>query len=211
MTSSVKLFEFIQKFHQTLGIYPPQPNQKQSGQINLVNKFFIACCTQLMFTNVAFLAFEAESMFSYGLAFFVFIAMINGVVIYLTFIFQIENTLKYIENCEGFIAKSKKLYIPIIIRNLLQYKYHHVHIFCVHFVGVHSADAYKDLIGNIELFNKLFCYSLNITYALLLITAAPYTYIRYYILDMGTEAFQLFCPSWFVLCIKRNRNEWTNE
>lgn len=60
-----------------------------------------------MFTNAAFLAFEAESMFSYGLAFYVLIAMINGIVIYLSFIFQIENTLKYIGTCEEFIAKSK--------------------------------------------------------------------------------------------------------
>lgn len=33
--------------------------------------------------------------------------MINVIVIYLTFIRQSENTLKYIENCEQFIEKSK--------------------------------------------------------------------------------------------------------
>lgn len=106
MDGSVKLFQFIQKFHQTLGIYPPQLKQ-QPYQINSINKIFLVCLVQMIITTTAFLMFEAESMFSYGLAFFVLIAMINGVVIYLTFIWQFENTVKYIGNCEEFIVKSK--------------------------------------------------------------------------------------------------------
>lgn len=46
-------------------------------------------------------------MFDYGFTFYAFSCMINVIVIYLTFIRQSENTLKYIENCEQFIEKSK--------------------------------------------------------------------------------------------------------
>lgn len=70
--------------------------------------------------------------------------------------------------------------------------------FCILMAGVHSLVAYKTLIGKIELFNKFFCFTLNVSYALLLLTVAPYTYVRYYIFNMGTESFQLFCPAWFV-------------
>lgn len=51
--------------------------------------------------------FQAKSMFEYGLAFCILIAMINGIAIYSIFIWQSENTLKFIHNCEEFVETSK--------------------------------------------------------------------------------------------------------
>lgn len=107
MVGSIKLFQFIQKFHQTIGIYPSsQPNRKQHS-INLTNTIFLICSVQNMFATAAFLVFEANSMFDYGFPIFSIIGIINGVVIYLTFIWQSKNTLKFIEFSERFIEKRK--------------------------------------------------------------------------------------------------------
>lgn len=68
------------------------------------------CCAQIVFTTAASSVFESQSMFDYGFAFYVFIAMINVTIIYLTFIKQLQNTLDFIANCEEFIRKS--MYCP---------------------------------------------------------------------------------------------------
>lgn len=62
---------------------------------------------QFLLTSIAFLAFEATSMFDYGFGFFTLITMANATVIYILFIGQLENTFDFIENCEKFIGKSK--------------------------------------------------------------------------------------------------------
>lgn len=107
MAGSIKLFQFFQKFQQTMGICPSQPNQ---------NEYFITarkmcvffCNTQITLTMIAFLVFETVSMFEFGFTFFLTNGMINSIVVYIISAWQVENTLKFIESCEGFIAKSKR-------------------------------------------------------------------------------------------------------
>lgn len=52
-----------------------------------------------------FLVFEADTMFEFG--FFISLTLIHCIVIYVLFIWQLDNTLKFVESCEGFIEKSK--------------------------------------------------------------------------------------------------------
>lgn len=104
MAGSFKLFQFVQQWHQAIGIYPSQSNQWPS-QINSTNVIFLFCCAQFAFTTIVFLFVEATSMFEYGLAFFGLIGIINGIVIYLIFIWQSQNTLDFIKNCNRFIEK----------------------------------------------------------------------------------------------------------
>lgn len=106
MAGSVKYFQFVQKFHQIIGVYPSQSNQKHCS-INWIQVIFLINSALFLFTTAAFILIEAKSMFDYGFTFYAFSCMINVIVIYLTFIRQSENTLKYIENCEQFIEKSK--------------------------------------------------------------------------------------------------------
>lgn len=70
--------------------------------------------------------------------------------------------------------------------------------FCVAFAGVHSAVAYQELTGKIELFNKFLCFAITLTLAILYMSVLPYTFFRYYILNMGEDSFELFYPPWFV-------------
>lgn len=66
------------------------------------------------------------------------------------------------------------------------------------YLGAHSTVAYDELIGKIELFNKVLCFGLFVTIALLLLTVVPYTLVRYHMFNMGEESFYLFLPVWFV-------------
>lgn len=106
MVGTIKLFQFIQKFHKIIGIYPSQAKRKQCP-INLTQTIFLICSAQIMFTSAAFSVFEAKSMIDYGFGFYMLISIINIIVIYLVFIWQSQNTLKFIETCEEFIEKSK--------------------------------------------------------------------------------------------------------
>lgn len=101
----IKVFEFFQQFHQTIGIYGSESNQKQCS-INRRNALFVFCASEFIFTSVAFLVFEAKSMFDYGFGIFALLVVLNSTIIYFLFIWKLEMTLKFVQNCEGFIEKS---------------------------------------------------------------------------------------------------------
>lgn len=89
-----------------MGIYQMQPNQKRYP-INWEKTFFLIGCIIWSYTTVAVLAFEETSMFVYGFSFYILTAIFNCLFIYFQFIWQLENTLKFIKNCEEFIGMSK--------------------------------------------------------------------------------------------------------
>lgn len=106
MAGSIKFLQFVQNFNQISGIHPYQSNQEQLST-NSTQKFFLTGFAQFIFSTVAFLVLEAESIFNYGYAFYMLIVAINGFVIYLVFIWQSGKTLEFIGSCEKFIEKSK--------------------------------------------------------------------------------------------------------
>lgn len=107
MTSSIRVFQFIRNFHQTIGIYyPSQPNQKQIS-LNLENNVFFFSFTHYTLTEVAFLVFEANSIIDYAFGFIPLCSAFVGFLIYILFMWQLENTFKFFENCEKFIEKRR--------------------------------------------------------------------------------------------------------
>lgn len=104
MTTSIKLFQFFQKFYEIIGIHSAQANFKLSKTTCLI---FLQMFTV---TTVAYLVFDAKSMLDYGFGFFSLIYSINFNVMYLIFIWEFENTTKFIARCEEFIAKSEYLH-----------------------------------------------------------------------------------------------------
>lgn len=70
--------------------------------------------------------------------------------------------------------------------------------------GVQSSLAYKELIRKIELFTTVLFSVLSVSIVIVFFTAAPYTFVRYYILNAGEDSFYLFCPSWFVFITNWN-------
>lgn len=65
-------------------------------------------------------------------------------------------------------------------------------------VGFCSAVTYGHLIGKIEQFHECPCNNMCISFAIFLISSPPYSFVRYYIFNMGNEAFQFFLPTRFV-------------
>lgn len=103
----IKLFESTQKNFQAIGIYPTSQFNHNHSRINSKIWAFLLCLTQFFISTVAYLMFEANSMFDYGMAFFTCTATVFAFISYLILFWQIENILKYIESCERFIEKSK--------------------------------------------------------------------------------------------------------
>lgn len=108
MSDSVKAFQYIQKFHQIIGIFPFDSNEKQSS-INLRKAIFLFGNVQFVLPMIAYLVLEAELMFDYGIEFYFVISTVNCIAVYVLFIWQRENTFKFIETCKRFIVKSKCL------------------------------------------------------------------------------------------------------
>lgn len=110
--------------------------------------------------------------------------------VYSIFIWQSGNTLKYIENCEGFVEKRMCYFLMLQIFWTL--KTLEIWLSLPFFsTGTHLAAAYVDLISKIELFNKCLSSKMCMTTTLLLLTVVP-TVVRYYIFDMGEDSFYLF-------------------
>lgn len=106
MANPIKLFPCVQECFRFMGIFPFQSNRKCLST-NLIRAIFLICCVQWMLTTAAFFVFAATSMFEYGFAFCMLNCIIADIVVYLIFIWQSDNALKFFEKCEGFIKQSK--------------------------------------------------------------------------------------------------------
>lgn len=106
MAGSIKSFQFFQKFQRIIGICSSQPEQKQWPLIVRRTILLMAHAVYVLPT-VAYSVLEADSFFEYGFDFFVIITIINSIVVYLIFIRESVNILKFIQSCDEFIGKSK--------------------------------------------------------------------------------------------------------
>ena len=88
-----------------MGIYSSQLIQNHSllnkKQLNFISH------AQYFVTTVAFFSFDAKILLEYAIAFFTFSITAAAMCFFSIKVWQIENILKFIENCEGFIEKSK--------------------------------------------------------------------------------------------------------
>lgn len=63
--------------------------------------------------------------------------------------------------------------------------------------GVHSTAAYNVLIDKIEVFHKALFFAIGISCSAPFVSAAPYSILRYYMFNRGSDSFYLFAPAWF--------------
>lgn len=106
MAGSIKLFQFVQDFFPMIGIYPAQQNQNKNA-FNSTNAFFFIVSIELILSTIAFLVFDAKTIFACGFGFYVLPSVTVGMVIYSLMIWKFENMLELIGNCEEFIEKSE--------------------------------------------------------------------------------------------------------
>lgn len=102
---SMKLFHLVQNCYQTMGIYePPQSNHLT---IILRKLFFILSMMLMLFSNIGYFFYDANSISEYGNSFFTSNAQINTLIAYLISAWQMPNITKLIESYEKFIERSK--------------------------------------------------------------------------------------------------------
>lgn len=106
--NSIKLFLFYQKYYPTIGIYPPESNECNRAPFNRKNWIFLFCTGQFFVSIGAFILFKVKDVLDFGPAFYIFDADVGGTIFYLIPIWQMGNTIKFIENCEKFIENRKQ-------------------------------------------------------------------------------------------------------
>lgn len=102
VSSKTKLFSFIKKIYQNINNSSSRPNP-HSSPINSNKRIFLFSIAQLLIPSIAYVLFEANSMFEYGLAIYSCITTI----VFSLFWRHMDNIYDYIENCERFIEQSE--------------------------------------------------------------------------------------------------------
>lgn len=114
MPSSIRLFQFIQKYYRFCGVYPSQPSHNHHS-FNAKKCVFIICGVQYLISSIFFLLFEAKSMLEYEMACYIALWIIFTTGTYLIPAWQMKRTLEFNEYCESFIEASK--FIIYQVRN----------------------------------------------------------------------------------------------
>ena len=99
MDSSLKLFQLVQKFYQTMGIYP-------SLTLNWKNLIFLLAMILQLIGLFAFFLFESTIISERGMVFFGITTNFYSLSDYSITLWRIPEILKLIELCEKFIEKS---------------------------------------------------------------------------------------------------------
>lgn len=103
---SFQLFQFTQKYCQAIGIHVPKSNDNRS-RFNSKNLVFVLCLAQYGMASVTSLVYNAKSMGEYGIVFLILIDIIDSAAAYFIIVWKLEDMLKFIGNCEGFVEKRK--------------------------------------------------------------------------------------------------------
>lgn len=202
MAGSIKLFQFFQKINQILGICESPSNPKQWSRKTVFLILFAPCTI----STFGFLLVEAKSVFDNAFGIFTLVLVISALLIYLLIVWQSENMLKSIEGCEKFIEKSKRSFcsyctVYTSVDFDLSVVYHHIIKWYnwSSLTGAQSTAAYKEFIDKMEFFNKIFFIFSSVSVVFLFFSAAPYTFVQYYMYDKGEDSFYLFLRAWSVL------------
>lgn len=105
--NSIKLFQFIRKYYRAIGIYKSEPSQIDRHFFNSTNWIFILSATPMLISSIAFLSYQAKTTYDFGLSIFYLSCITFSGIYYVVYIWQIENTLTFFENCETIIKQSK--------------------------------------------------------------------------------------------------------
>lgn len=191
MAGSIKLFQFNKRFCQTIGIFVPQTDYDRSIKTSK-NVIFVVCVVQFALASIAFLLYDAKSMGEFGEIFFMVICSIEAMCSYFINVWNFEDILKFIENCEAFIEKSTFEYWYHLM-NFISYVCANV---CI--AGENQTIEYKRMMLIMERVTKGFCFAMLLTTASAGLFPLFYTGISYYILDFGVKSFFLYPPTEFV-------------
>lgn len=101
----MKLFQSVQKYYRTLGVYAPQSNQNYA--FNWRNLVVLFALTQGFIFTMAFCLLQAKTVREYGDSFYVSVTEFADAIYFLSNIWKMRKFFKLIEQFENFIEKSK--------------------------------------------------------------------------------------------------------
>lgn len=107
MAGALKLFQSVQQFYQTMGMYSSQSSQLLSP--NVRKAFFLISITAITVSIGWFAVFEASTIQEYGMSFYGVFSDLYALLDLIITTWQMTNILKLIELFEIFIEKSKSL------------------------------------------------------------------------------------------------------
>lgn len=102
---TMKLFQMVKVFYNTLGIYSPQTNQILT--LNWKKLFFLWQLIQWFIEMTAYLVFKPKNTVEFGYLCFGCVSAIYSLSELLITIWRMPEILKCIELCEKFFEKSK--------------------------------------------------------------------------------------------------------
>lgn len=103
---SQKLFEYYQKYNQTIGLDSYRSKQNPISH-NTKHVILLLSVAQFSVSSAASILFDAGTTFDYGISVSYLLLDITIVVEIFLSIYQMEKMSKFIVNCEQFIEKSK--------------------------------------------------------------------------------------------------------
>lgn len=145
------------------------------------------CAAQYAMVLVTFLVYDAKSMGEYG-------TVAEAMPAYFIMLWKLENILKLIENCEGFIEMSEKNTCVLLNCDFI---FIYFWLFFAK-TGTNKSDAYKKLIERIEQVCEWLAYAFLATLLSVVVFPLFYTGVSYCILHDGVESFYLYPPTKFV-------------
>lgn len=107
MAGGIKLFQSFKKYSKSMGIDLSQSNQKCS--FTPINLLILVLFVQMFISSSAFFLFKAKSAYDYGFSFYISVAELLGLTIYLSIIgFKLADVVTLIQKYEDFIGMSKR-------------------------------------------------------------------------------------------------------
>lgn len=104
---SIKLFLFVQKSYQTIGIYLPQQNQNQNPLFNSKSVLLIIFSVQIFILLVISAIAQSQSIHEIALSFYLSTTSLLIIFTYVSNIFCFKSIFELIKKFEKFIEKSK--------------------------------------------------------------------------------------------------------
>ena len=105
MAQTIKLFQPLEKVHQSLGIQTSQPKSKD--RVSLKCYFFLMSMIIYLISSLAFFMFDGESVAESGDSFYQVSTQIASIFHLITYIREVPEIRRLIRKFEDFIQKSK--------------------------------------------------------------------------------------------------------
>lgn len=105
MAGPLKLFLFVQKSYQTIGIHSPQQNQNHL--LNPRSVFLLIFSSQILISVVISAIAASQSFYDIALGFYLSTTALLAIYVYVSNIFCFASIFELIKNFEKFIEQSK--------------------------------------------------------------------------------------------------------